>query len=864
MQENSTLINMYTATAPSIGREHHKDSSLPEHLISLPGGKWAQWRWVGLRGAGFPAALVEKLSAPECAAAADRLLQARKKAQEAQKAAVHELNMALDALPYSDRNSRNRLVRAKKSIIKGKCPESIGNGDIKAAIEAFCNANLQVEEEWANFQAAFAADTVKISKAIQEIVQNEHFREAVVWQNRRALHSSINPLLRMLQNDSSRASKQRRREQLVALYVQRYCVKNDTIGFFGPVGWAKLIDKGLIVQPGANLLESRSVSLESWCIDTLAKTISQNQALRPWFAPRQMPFIRVEGTKLYLLTQEHSEIPALHVALLQACDGEKTAMQIAADLLESFATELESEEQIYQILEHFCVMGIIAWDLEIPVQPNCDRLLRQQLERIEDESLRRPVLEILSKFETARDVIANAAGDEKKLEQAIANLEETFTSLTGVDSTRAEGETYVGRTLVYEDCRRNIKVEIGQEIIDSLGEPLSLLLTSARWLTYQTAKLYRQTFENLYSELVQKTGSTVVDLLTFWQIAQPLLLDEKTRPFEAILPMFQQRWADVLDLTPGQHRVTYTSEELRLQVQAVFDAPHAGWSNARYNSPDILLNASSVEAIRQGDYQFVLGEIHVATNSLLTSFFLLQHPSPEELLGYYEQDLPEPCLVPVPSKEWPGMTTRNPFVLALPKDFFLTLFPDTSGLPKSQVIPIRELVVKDTSDGLIVQTRDERLQFDIIEAFSRVLASLVINSFEIQRLDGHIPRITIDCLVVQRESWGFVPSEVAFAYEKSETERFVAARRWASAHGMPRHVFVKTPVELKPFYVDFDSPAYVDFLSKTIRRTVEDNPVKAMMTFSEMLPTKGGFWLPDNENQLYTSEFRMVTFDLKE
>jgi Lantibiotic dehydratase, N terminus len=858
MQENNTNTYLY----PANNKKQDEDFPLPEHLTSLPGGNWALWRWVGLRGAGFPGALVDKLSAPECAAAADRLLQAEEEAQQAQKVAIKLVNAALDAVPYDDKARRDRLARAKKSLIKGKFPEAIENVDTQGAIEAFRNGSLQVEAAWANFRAAFTTDTLNISESIAEIAQDRHFREAVVWQNRRVLHSGIDPLVRMLQGNNSRDAEQRRLEQLVAMYLQRYCVKNDTIGFFGPVGWAKLVDKGLVVEPGANLLESRTASLESWCIDALAETISQNPALRPWFIPRKMPFIHVEGTKLYVPMQETCELSALQGALLRACDGEKTAKRIAAELLESCATVSLSEEQIYQMLEGFCSMGIMAWNLEIPVQPNPEQMLRRQLEQIEDESLRRGAIEILSKFEAARDAIANAV-DVEKLEQAIANLEETFTSLTGVSSTRAEGKTYVGRTLVYEDCRRDMKVEIGQEIIDSLGEPLSLLLSSARWFTYQTATLYRQTFKNLYSELVEKTGSPVIDLLTFWQTAQPLLMDEKIRPFEAILPMFQQRWADVLNLTPGQRRVNYTCEELRSRVQTAFDAPNAGWRTARYNSPDVLLNAPSAEAIRQGNYQFVLGELHLAGNPLLTSFFLLQHPSPEELLDCYKRDLPEPFLMPVPDKEWTGMTTRTPLVLVLPKDFYLTVFPDTCGLPKSQVLPIGELVVEDTSNGLVVRTHDRRLQFDIIEAFSEILALLALTSFKMLRLDDRIPRVTIDRFVVQRESWGFIPSEIEFAYEKNETDRFVSARRWARAHGMPRYMFAKTPIEIKPFYVDFDSPVYVDFLAKTIRRTVEANPAKPMMTFTEMLPTKEGFWLPNKEGQLYTSEFRMVAFDLK-
>src|SRR5689334_402846 len=47
-----------------------------QHLILIPKSDWALWRWIGLRGAGFPVGHVLNLAAPESAALADRLIQA--------------------------------------------------------------------------------------------------------------------------------------------------------------------------------------------------------------------------------------------------------------------------------------------------------------------------------------------------------------------------------------------------------------------------------------------------------------------------------------------------------------------------------------------------------------------------------------------------------------------------------------------------------------------------------------------------------------------------------------------------------------------------------------------------------------------
>src|SRR5215213_3164777 len=62
---------------------------LPAHLLPLPGEEWALWRWSGLRGAGFSASGVLRLSVPDCAAAADRLLDAEGELREAHKCLVN-------------------------------------------------------------------------------------------------------------------------------------------------------------------------------------------------------------------------------------------------------------------------------------------------------------------------------------------------------------------------------------------------------------------------------------------------------------------------------------------------------------------------------------------------------------------------------------------------------------------------------------------------------------------------------------------------------------------------------------------------------------------------------------------------------
>src|SRR5579872_1197470 len=128
-------------------------------------GGWALWRTVCLRGAGFPLGLLADLGAPALASTAD-------------------------------------LVNS-------------GTGDLGIARAAYA--------------AEFTAEADRQSSVLHRIASLPLLREAVAWQNRHALETGIDVLLRRGSGTGPRNAQRRRHEALVASYLQRYCAKNDTI-----------------------------------------------------------------------------------------------------------------------------------------------------------------------------------------------------------------------------------------------------------------------------------------------------------------------------------------------------------------------------------------------------------------------------------------------------------------------------------------------------------------------------------------------------------------------------------------------------------------------------------------------------------
>jgi hypothetical protein len=850
-----------TADGTFVQPQPEKPANLPEHLIGLAPNSWALWRWVGLRGAGFPLAEALKLAEPECAAVADSVIRAEDEAERLWQSALQTL---VEDYKNCQADSRPAISKALKRLKKARVPDSLPAGcNAQEAVKQFAAACEAVDQAYADYNEKFTQAIASTSRVILNIARGDEFREAVLWQNRTAYRTAIDQLLKR-PTDAKRDSKHRQHEELVASYWQRYCTKNDSVGFFGPVGWAQLVPeaRAIDIRTGSHLVATRTVYFERWCIDAIADLLNKDESARPFMPPRRIPTTYLLNDSLFIPAKGFVPLTPSEAAIINACDGKRSAKEIAEEMVKAASLGFGSEGDVFQEIENLARKSFLTWSVMVPPSCRPDESFRQLVERIGDADVSARALAALDELEAARQKIALAAGNVAELDFALGELDATFTRLTGLASTRSDGKMYAGRTLVYEDCRRDGEVRIGNEILAELGPALALLLTSARWLTFKVAQAYRTLFQEIYTELVRETGAKVIDSFSFWARVKSRLSDSKTGMENALREMFQQLWAELLSLPEDGQAVTYTSEMLKARVQAAFDAPHPGWQYARYHSPDVMIAATSADAIREKDYQFVLGELHLATNTLSLGLFVNQHPSPEDLFQALEIDLPQPRITPVFSKAI--ASARNILMLLSPKDYHLELTMDTASPLDVKTLLIGSLVIEDTGNGAIVRTRDGELQFDIIEAFSFELTDKVVNLFKILPPREHTPRVTIDRLVVSRETWRMKAAEMSFAFEKDDAMRFLNARRWAAELGLPRFVFYKSPIEDKPVFLDFQSPVLVNLLARVVRRTVQGSGADETIWVSEMLPGPDEVWLEDGAGQRYTSELRLVAVDQRD
>lgn len=773
------------------------------HLLPLPGSSFGVWPWAVVRGAGFPAELVLRLGAPATAALVEQALDAEG-----------------DAVPYA------RFDPARREALL----------------------------------AAFAADNTRIAVELRATANDPRFREAVTWQNRNALHTGLDVLARKPVHGGN--NKVRQKERLVASYLQRYCVKNDTIGFFGPVCWARVASgsEALQVGPGAGLLARRTVYFEHWCIDAIAEKIAMDAELCAWAPPRLQPYVRVEDARVQIPFLGSVEMSAGQIAVLAACDGVTSARAIAARI--TARPELGmSAEAVLAFLGQAKSMTLVGWDFAVALQLHPERALRRMLDRIEDPTLRARALSPLEAMEAARARVTAAAGDAVALDDALGALESTFRETTGLSPTRSEGQVYAARTLLYEDGQRAADVTLGGPLLEKLGPPLGLLLASARWLTREVAARFRADLVALYDRLAVSGGPIALAAChkAFLE-SEPSLVDRGMSLSPTIVEVqreLQARWATILPLPSDARRVRFASKDLRPAVLSAFAAEGPGWEMARYVAPDVMIVADSVEAVNRGDFHLVLGEVHLS-NTLATSLFIAQHPELDDLQRIVNQDLAEPQVIPVlPKREWSQRTNQ---VLLASHDLRYAFSPDPSPAAPSGTLRVADLVVVKEAGALVVRSLDGAYRGDMVEFMGLLLTMMSLNALQILPDRDHLPRVTIDEVTIARESFRFEATSLDFARIIDPLARWVELKRWQRAHGLPRFVFLKAPVEKKPCFIDLDSPIYVEMLAKLVRQTADSGPGQKIR-LSEMFPSFEHVFFPDAAGNRYTSELRMVMVD---
>ena len=189
----------------------------------------------------------------------------------------------------------------------------------------------------------------------------------------------------------------------------------------------------------------------------------------------------------------------------------------------------------------------------------------------------------------------------------------------------------------------------------------------------------------------------------------------------------------------------------------------------------------------------------------------------------------------------------------------LALVPEPGADPARLLQAMTITVVEDDDGELVAAARDGR-RWPLFEVFAVPIAWFGSELFKLTTPRRHNPRITIDRLVVSRETWRLSVAE-AWLTNAAGLPEYLAARRLRRAFGLPEKVFAKIGTEVKPVYLDLTSPRYVSAFATMLRATREKAGDHTEVVLTELLPGPDQAWLPGPGGQRYFSELRMQMRD---
>ncbi|WP_416906066.1 hypothetical protein [Micromonospora echinospora] len=251
-----------------------------------------------------------------------------------------------------------------------------------------------------------------LARALHAAAADPRIREAVAWQNPGALDTGFDTLLRRDPETVSRTGRHRKTEALVTSYLHRYAAKNDTIGFFGPLRWARIDPEQpepvRAVHDGT--AGDRTLYLEGWALAELGRTLAP--PLRPWLVPRLLPLLGVDGNTLRVPSADPVSLDPVQAAVLRALRPGRTARQVVAAVR---ADAGHHPDRVWAALDRLHADRRIEWTLEAaPDDLHPAVTLRSVVATVDDPAVRAPALAALDRLTSAAATVTAARGTRRR------------------------------------------------------------------------------------------------------------------------------------------------------------------------------------------------------------------------------------------------------------------------------------------------------------------------------------------------------------------------------------------------------------------------------------------------------------------
>jgi hypothetical protein len=424
--------------------------------------QWTLGEVFVLRHAGFPFDWVESLGVSEP-------FRARVEALLLAEAELLALVKPLGA---------DKTDRVRAELEKGRAPQKPSK-----APEAYAPAL----ERWKSLRAAlersFAEERAALRKRLHAFACDSQVQEAVFLSSPDMFD---NVWARYVAEPNRPDNADARRvERQVYSYLQRFCAKNETTSFFGPMGYGEIEGEGEIEVKHLPKERRRKTFFAVWAIQELAKLVAKDKAFRAHLPLRVNPVFTFANGK--------AEAASLGLSVAVGQDEQRVLDALAkprslVELGKALGTDAATAQRLALPLlkSAVVVMGLQFNTHEFGVFQN----LRAAVEALPQGEAQAKWLAQLDRLDALREAFQNSEFPARKA--ALLALEAAFTELTGVEARRGEGKMYSDRLIIYEEGGSPFRLRFGKEYAQALARALSPGLELSAAFGEKVQREYRQ------------------------------------------------------------------------------------------------------------------------------------------------------------------------------------------------------------------------------------------------------------------------------------------------------------------------------------------------------------------------------------
>jgi hypothetical protein len=662
-------------------------------------------------------------------------------------------------------------------------------------------------------------------------VETTRFQEALLLSNPNMYVDALPSYARHF-DLRRRSANVKRVERRLYTYLQRFCTKNDTTSFFGPIdyGWCDDSVSEMTIERLSDNVPSRRLSrMAYWAAQALADLIAHDPAVELHLAPRLLPGCRLLPTGELHITSLNSRvrIGEDRLAALEQIDGQQHLGDIQKAL----------KPAAQQALEDLRERGLVLVRLEIPTATF------DPLSWVRDQVLRLPLkcpsrlvwLERLDFYYRAIASFTPASPDQKLI--ILKEIEQSFSALTGQEARRGAGEHYTDRLLVYDEAQGDVRrCSLGP----SWSGGLASRLRSICDLCASYSLLVQEVCHRYGRELFLAMGAgrpqpylSFIRALNQQVTVEQCLADPEVQEFSA-------RLASLVDKQQRGGLVRLTRSDLQEFLRPV--------PQGMQISPDLFLSAPALAEIEMGNYQVVVGEVHHGVQ--IWSHFQVFNERRDELSAALERVLPtdtEPYLVGFVHRRTQGKA----FNLELP-GFSVEVLGRSIKAPKD-VINVADIDVELTSQGLKLRAHGHSLVCHPGDprSVSNWLFGTPPALMPQLNLGAQTPRIEIDGTIAWRASWVLSNKDLCpLPRQNTPQDLMLYASQLRLQYGLPQRCFARVATERKPFFVDFSNLFSLENLLAISQQ-------HSSVELTELLPETSNWWLRD-ESGTRSCEWRMT------